>query len=268
MKKLTAILTILSIMFITACSYKLDESSIPPESQDAIDYMQLLIDNDIENFRSNFNSELFSTVTEEELHRVTAFIPGGELLSTKVISWNIRTVNSVWHGNFTLEYQFTSGWAVAQVSLDRIGGNTVLNAFRFTPTKASLEELNSFSAVTPTLDRILIVILTFASPIFMVITCYSVYKTPMPVKKWKWYLLSFLGFGAVTMNWTTGVINFQLLTVQLVGFGAGTGTQYAPWMFKFTVPVSAMIFWMRRKKYIEQAKANTTTPSTEEQSAD
>ncbi|OCQ23857.1 hypothetical protein A7985_07930 [Pseudoalteromonas luteoviolacea] len=251
------ILTIIFAFFLVGCSDEDLKVSIAPkeESSFAKDYLDQLRLKNYEYIKAQMHPELLNKATIEELEELSRFFPDGEPLKTELMGFNIHTINSIWSANFSFESQFQVDWSVASVSMTKEDGKLLVTGFHVYRTNESQKVLNAFGNVELSVTRLVLLVLTIATPIFMVVTCFFVYRTPIE-KKWRWYVLSFVGIGAVFMNWTTGEIVTKIATIKLLGVGASAASEFAPLIFTFTIPIGAIIFWIKRGKMIEQALAN------------
>ncbi len=248
---------------LSGCSYdELAGKLIPEEeSQYAEAFLEDVLNKNLEQVWSELDPELASQVSDQKIIEVSDYFRSGELLSVEIIGSHTTRSGSGWQGNFTFEYEFSEGWALANAVVKRSGERLSIIGFSVYQTEASQRELNSFTAIDVSPWHILTLILTVLMPAFMIYTCYVVYKTPIPVKKRRWYFISFVGFFSFSFNWTTGVLTYQLLTLQLLGFGIAAAGPHAPWMLEFTLPVGAAAFWAMRKKLMQP---ETVVPTNED----
>lgn len=263
-------LLIIAIFCFCGCSYEdLADKLIPEaESEYAKDFLQKIQDRDFEYVKSQIDAELIGDVTDEKLLEIAEYFPTGELISVEIIGSQTHTFNSQWQGNFSFEYQFSDGWAVANTAMKQVDGKPSVIGFNVYRTTASQRDLTAFSAAELTPIRIILLLLTVLIPAFMIFTCYKVYKTPIPVKKKRWYFFSVLGIFGFSFNWTTGVLNYQLATVKLLGVGVVAAGPHAPWILSFTLPLGAVVFWVKRKKLMEQLPVNDTNEAVGEPSSE
>lgn len=251
------IIAIIFSLLVVGCSYEDIKESIVPkeESSFAKGYLEQLRLKNYEYIKSQMHPELLAKVTVEELDKLSGFFPEGEPLNTELMGSNVRTFNDVWSANFSFESKFEVDWSISSVSMMKQDGKILVTGVNVYRTNESQKVLNSFGNAEISIPRVLIFALTVVTPIFMIVTCFFVYRTPIE-KKWRWYLLSFVGLGAIAMNWTTGEIATKIATIKLLGFGAGAASEFAPFIFTFTIPIGAITFWLKRKKMIEQTIAN------------
>jgi hypothetical protein len=69
------------------------------------------------------------------------------------------------------------------------------------------------------------------------------------------------GIGTISINWVSGEYGFKILQYLLFGSGVNAASEYAPWFVTAGFPLGAIIFWFKRKSFIEQGKANNSMPS-------
>ncbi|WP_298770599.1 hypothetical protein [uncultured Shewanella sp.] len=251
------ILTIIFVLFMVGCSYEdMKESTVPKEeSSFARDYLDLLRVKNYGYIKAQMHPELLAKLTVEKLDELSGFFPEGEPIKNELMGSNVRIFNDVWSANFSFESQFKVGWSISSVSMTKQDGKLLVTGINVYRTNESQRVLSSFANAELSVPKFLILALTIVTPIFMIVTCFFVYRTPIE-KKWRWYLLSFVGVGAVAMNWTTGEIVTKIVTIKLLGVGASAASEFAPFIFTFTIPIGAIAFWVKRNKMIEQTIVN------------
>lgn len=243
-----------SALVLSSCSYEAWQDKLVPQEESAFasQYMDAVIALDAEYMNTHAHSSFKSKLTDELMTELSVWIPAGERVSVELAGWHIQVTNSNWRGRFSFEYEYTDGWALGSVLVARTNGELSVAGFDFYRTEASQRELTSFAAAEVTLPKILGLLATVLVPLFMIFTCYSVYNTPIPAKKKRWYFISFIGMFGFALNWSTGVWETQVATVKLLGFGISAASPFAPWMLHFTVPIGAIAFWVMRKELMTQ----------------
>lgn len=141
----------------------------------------------------------------------------------------------------------TTTWGVQSANLNR-ATDAELAKGRFTLTGRSPTQLLFLAA-------------TALSPLLMLTAIIAVFRAPGLKRKWLWVLLSLVGIGTATMNWTTGQAGFQPIMLTLIGSGVMKQglSNFFPWMVKFTLPVGAVIAHWRAAK----ARRAAVTPLDE-----
>lgn len=253
MKYLHLCVLLVVVLVLTACSYEdIANKFIPQEeSSFAKEYLQKIIDKDFSYVRSHLSAELLDQVSDEKLNEIANYFPGGELLSTEIIGSQTHTFNNTWQGNFSYEYHFEEGWALANVVLKRENDSMNVIGFNVYQAEASQKELNAFTLSNKSLLHYATLMGTVAIPIFIIVTLIFCIRTPINKKKWLWILFVIVGFGSFSLNWTTGQYGIRPLSVNLLGAAAGATSPYSPWILTVTVPLGAIVFWIKRRKLTE-----------------
>lgn len=84
--------------------------------------------------------------------------------------------------------------------------------------------------------------LAVTSPILMVAALVKVLRTPGLTYKWLWAAFAFVGLFSFKMNWATGVMLVQWMSLQILGFWLAKGpSRFDPWMISATVPIGALL---------------------------
>lgn len=261
MKKFIAL--VVSLFLLTSCTTYQDmmDKLIPKkEVKMAEDYLTKLREKDFEYIKSELSDELKPKVTDASLVQLSEHFRGGELISTEIIGSEVHTFNGIWQGNFTFEYRFVEGWNLANVIFRKVGEKYDVIGLAVYQTKMSQKELNAFNLTNKTLLHYSVISMAFFVPLFILVSLYICVLTPMPKRKWLWIIFILLGISAIRINWTTGQYAIQLLSVHLLGASASAAGPYAPWIISVSLPLGAILFWIRRKHYIELSKeANKVT---------
>lgn len=246
------------ILLVTACSYQdMADKLIPKkESKFAMDYLHKLQARDFEHVKKYLDPSIESQVTDEKLIEITEYFPSGELQSTELIGSQVNTLNSQWQGNFSFEYQFSGGWALANVVLKKSNDALSVIGFNVYRTEASQKELNKFNLSGKSAIQYLVLILAIIAPLFILVTLYFCIKTPIPKRKWLWVLFVLVGVGSISINWTTGQYAIQSFSINLFSASAMAAGPFAPWIVSASIPLGAMLFWFKRKGFIEASRAN------------
>ena len=251
------LLVIFYLFFLSSCSNEeIKESIIPKvESKFAQDYLDKLRAKDYEFLKSHMRPELLEKVDLDILDQLYSYFPTGELISTELIGSNVRVFNDEWSATFSFESKYSNGWSTSSVSMLKEKDTLLVTRINVYQIPDSQKVLTSFDNGKVTFITVLILILTFVSPILMIVTCISVYRTDI-LNKWRWYLLSFVGLCSFSLNWTTGEVFTKVATIKLLGFSAGAASEYAPFIFAFTFPIGAIMYWSKRTQLIETSMAN------------
>ncbi|MFD0949951.1 hypothetical protein ACFQ0F_06040 [Paraperlucidibaca wandonensis] len=254
-----AIISIVLMFFLSSCSQEeLSERFIPKEESDfAEDYLSKLRGRDFTYVKSILSPEIEAQITDELLEEMAGYFRQGEPLSVKIIGSQVNVFNGQWQGNFTFEYEFESGWNLANTALKKIDNGYEVIGLNVYQTEISQKELNAFGFSSKSGMQYFVLCAAVLVPLFILCTLIVCIRTPIERKKWLWVIFILLGFGAIQVNWTNGVYAFQLLSVQLLGASATASGVAAPWVLSASVPLGAIVFWLRRKSLIERANKSS-----------
>jgi hypothetical protein len=215
--------------------------------------------------RSRLSPELAKAAAPEQWAQIRAYIPPGKPLgrkalgSAEVASPTGRVIN------FSDEYDFRGKTALVNTQLQLPSGARQWQLSGFHVQTATAQELavNRFLAPGKSPLQFLGLLLAIASPLLMIAALVKVIRARGLRRKWLWGILAFGGLMSLQMNWTTGQVNFNPLTVQLIGFGVTKSlSAFAPWMITMTLPIGALLIltgvWGNPKR------ARPGPPATEE----
>ena len=151
---------------------------------------------------------------------------------------------------------FEEGWAVAEVVLAKENERLVVKGVHVNRLSQSLEETNAFALSGKSITHYLFLIGAVAIPLFIVFSLVLCVKTSMERRKWLWVIFVLFGFVGLSLDWTTGQMSAQPISLYLLGVMAYTASPYSPWVITMSVPFGAMIFLWRRKSLIKRGVTN------------
>lgn len=249
---------LLSFSF-AGCSYEEMAEKFTPkaESEFAKNILEKARQGQFSALKASFHPKLLEKADDASLMQVVQYFPEGEPLNIELIGSRTSTSGENWSGNFTFEYQFPEGWALAVANVARENGSdllvTGLHVYR---TEKSQREINAFSLSKKTAKHYLVLFGAVAVPIFIVVTLIYAIRTPIPKRKWLWVIFILVGIGSIGLNWTTGQLTVQPISVQLLGASVFAAGPHAPMVLGISIPVGAIMFWFRRKKFLAGSLAD------------
>ena len=150
----------------------------------------------------------------------------------------------------TYEYEFERANVLFALSLVRKNNQFLINGINARQLPAPLSELTKFSLADKSADRYIFFFLFVAVPLFIVTSLFIMLFSKMPAKKKVlWFFIILLGSSpSLNMDWGTGATSFTLINVRLAGAGFTKWSLYSFWTLGFSVPIGAILFWIRRKR--------------------
>jgi hypothetical protein len=188
---------------------------------------------------------------------IRGFVPFDSL---PLVGWQTTSMNGSAEANLSYEVGRGSHWGVVTISTRGRGAGLQLVGLNYQPLSSSLETMNAFSISNKPVGQILMLALAVIAALFSLGTSIVVAVSKRR-KRFRWAFLSLLGFGTVSVNWTTGAVQVAMFNVELLAAGIVKGGVYAPWFVSVSVPVGAVaaLGWLRRRGGVQDPP-----PSAEE----
>jgi hypothetical protein len=244
-----------------ACDYRAAfERFIPKEDAAfAIDVFEQLRRREFEAVEARLDKSVATVSARSQLEQVAAAFGAEPPQDVHVIGVSSNTINgTITYVNLTLEYRFSQGWLVAALALHRTGTVRTIDGLHVQPMSDSQEHLNRFTFSGKGLGNYVMLVLTIIVLVFIVGTLVVLWKTHVPRRKWLWALFVAVGIGQFTLNWTTGQVAFQP-QVSLLGAGFVKPGPYGPWFLSVAIPIGAVIFLVRRRRWLANTPLQPTS---------
>jgi len=263
--KLSLILSLLAIVLFGCDQEKWMEKFTPKEEVEySKKYLALFQSRDFEAIAAPLNPELKTDQLQSQLEQVAKFFPLDKPKNIDLVGSQTLTNGDKWQGSITFQYEFPSSWLIASINLERFGqGELIVNGINVYPIQDSLETLNKFTLKEKSPVHYLFFVLAIIIPLFILFTFVTCLRTPIKKRKWLWAIFILFGFVQFTINWTSGAINFKPISFMLFGAGYFYANKFAPLMLSVAIPVGAVIFWLKRGKFIQDNKNEVGQPDTE-----
>ncbi|WP_194755486.1 hypothetical protein [Aliidiomarina indica] len=241
-------------LFLASCSseFLTDRLVSEQESDFAREYLTRLKAKDVEYVRSFLTPELAAQVSDALILDVANYFYPGEPKSVELIGYQVYIINNLREVSITFEYEFESGWNLVNVVLNSREDEYEVLDFHVYQTEGSQSSLHAFDLAEKSPIQYAVLLMAIAVPIFILVTLVACIRTPVPSKKWLWIIFIAVGIGSIQVNWTTAEYAIQLFNIQFFGASAFSAGASAPWIISAAVPWGAIIFWFKRRKYLEQ----------------
>jgi hypothetical protein len=175
--------------------------------------------------------------------------------------------------NVNLSYEWSSptAWYEGNLAWQEIGNTKTVYGLHISPLTAPLEKIHAFSLSHKGIGHWFFLLVCIVNPILILWALIACIRTKIPKRKWLWILFIIVGFFQFTMEWTSGELSgfiyksadgFKInpISFQLFGSGFNRATDYSPWLVTISLPLGALIFLPRRKKF--ENKINPKIAST------
>jgi hypothetical protein len=194
-------------------------------------------------FAATLTPEVQKDVTSELLARMRGEIPEGEPISRKMLETHFLKNADGTDVRAVDEYRYSDRVLVVESRLSRAAEGQPWLVAGFNVQTATSAEISAtrFAAPGKSAAHYLFLAATILSPLLMVAALIKVIRTRGLRRKWMWGIIAFAGLMSFQMNWTTGQVFTQLISLQLIGAGAFKGVgSLAPWVLSMTLPVGAV----------------------------
>jgi|ERR1700677_567059 len=264
MRRFPLLLCGLLLVILCGCVGKgfLNTFTSPEDEAVAKNHISLLRDDQFDQIRKDIDPKIKDGFTHDIFEKMRAYIPDGEPLTVKEVGLEEYVSSGSSSCNITYEYQFPDKWLLINVAVRKVHDVSTIFGIGVRPMSDSLEHWYRFTFEGKGAIHYVILALACAVPLFILYALIVCCRTKMKKRKWLWIIFIIVGFGGVTLNWTTGRLSSSDATVRsndktvfipffsfyLLGAAAVRAAPYGPWMLTVSLPLGAALFLMRRKQ--------------------
>jgi hypothetical protein len=230
----------------------------PEEERIARSDIDLLIQREFPEIESRLDPSLVGPNTESTLAQMSAMFPGGSPKSAKVVGVELYKGEQSSRTNLTFEYEYPTKWLLVNIALQKKGAATTIEWFHVEPMPESLESANRFTLIGKSATQYSILFAALALFLFSIYVLILCARTRNVRKKWLWIIFILIGFGKLTVNWTSGELHFTPLALN-IPCASAVAPPYGPWTVGVYLPLGAILFLRERRKKLNLA---VTVPSS------
>lgn len=256
---------LLILLALAACDqHSMVESQ--KEVQFAKQYFALFQSRDFDAIEAKLDPKLKDQQLKANLEQVAAAFPTDRPKNVAVVSFNRFSLRSI-KENFTrytieLQYEYPSKWLLAQTVLEkRDDGSPLVAGLHVYPLPDSLQNINRFTLNNKPLGNYVVLAIAVINPLLTVCAFVLCLRTPIRKRKWLWLIFVLIGFMQFTVNWTNGAFNINPISFELLGAGFTRASSYAPVLLTVSLPIGALVFLVRRRKWLCTDTTAATEPS-------
>lgn len=178
-----------------------------------------------------------------------------EYVGRDIAGYQWRMVNGVTTHEVTYELEYKNGYVLYTFVLTDKEGELKAYSVNFNLTETSLKEQNGFNFDNRGIVHVIVLLLTVASLAFSIITASICFGSDKK-NRILWSLFALSGVGALSFVWTTGLINFNLITIGIPTGGLGKSGVYAPFVLSMRFPLGAILYWLIKHKEVVEVETN------------
>ena len=264
-------LIVLALLFAGACDQQeMFERLIPRED---VEYSKRVFRaiqaRDFAAVESVLNPNIKDGMVRAQLEQVADVFPRESPREVRVIAAQTNIVGETTYVNLTLEYEFASRWVLGNLVLEKRPGQNIVNGVHVEQAPDSQQRLNRFSLGGKSGLHYVVLGWAVTAPLFIVAVMVVAIRTPMARAKWLWAIFILFGVCQVSLNWTTGQVGVNPISVALFASGFAKAGPYAPVIISSSFPLGAAVFlWKRRALANPPLQPTSGAGATSESSAD
>jgi hypothetical protein len=245
---------VLIILLLAGCDQQAWFSKFIPAEEVAYAqrFIALLSARDFASAERQLEPSLLTPIARRQLQHVAVQFPQEAQPEIQVVGAHTMRSSQGEDFNLTFQYAYPDKWLVANVVLQKRGGNLQVAGVHVNLLPDSLQNLNAFTFVGKGPRHYVFLVLAIAIPLFIVFALVACMRTPVPKRKWLWRVFIALGYVQISLNWSDGAINVTPIHFQLLGAGYVRGGPMAPYILSIALPLGAILFFIRRRTWIEQ----------------
>ena len=245
MKKL-CIFIISFIVLMGGCKPKsIEDFADGANAKIATKYIQLLFDENYDAIINDLDPTIKKGKEKDIFSKMRSLIPSSPPSSINLTGYSSHTFYDISNINVTYQYEYQGKWLLINVAFRKLFEKDIeIKGFTITPLSQPLQEINKFTFKGKGYIHYIFLFLCISIPVFIIFSLIVCIRTKFnKPTKWLWIILILIGIGKFSLNWTTGQIGFQFLSIQLLGSGAVSASSYAPWIIMFSLPIGVVLFW-------------------------
>jgi hypothetical protein len=160
-------------------------------------------------------------------------------------NWTVGSADRSLHAVY--EVHGRNGWALVEATAQTSGGRTLLTGIYIAPSAGNPRNLNGFSLAGADASRWTMLAAMLAAVAVTIAALVRIWRSGRFERPWLWTIGALIGITSLKMNWSTGQMSFQPISLQLFSASAMKQPIYAPWVMGVSVPLFAIIALFRRR---------------------
>ena len=224
----------------------------------ADDYINALMTENFETLSGLLTPAIKENLSPEDLAVIQNYVPAGKAAAVETIGFRTNTLKTTQKSE--TRYQVVNQYAypgdawliVTMTLLERDGAPLLIESFNVQRTEEDLRDVHKveLSLDTPIIN-VLMMVMAIVITALILYTLFLCYRTPGVRRKWLWFLFIAAGIFVLELDWTRAAIGFQPLSIQFLGSGYARLNEFSPLIIKTSLPLGAMIFLWKRRRWLE-----------------
>ena len=186
---------------------------------------------------------------------LVATIPQEVPSSVKAIKVDLRCEEGKCEDAIILEYRYSTERLLFNVMLLKEAGELAILGIHITVIPESFMKTNEFRLVDMGPLQYLILTLAILLPAFSLYVLGLCIRARIGPRKWMWAAFILCGITRMGINWKTGQLDFQFLSIQVLSAGAFV-LPYGPWVVSVSLPLGAILFLINYRSLLVHAHSD------------
>ena len=228
-------------VWIAACNPFARDASSDAEARAVFDRIRHHQD---DAFTASLAPRLRTTEALAQLAAIHRLLPAGAPRGRTIVGTNTVTFNGDRTISTTDEYDYGDHSVLVQIRMQGRSSEPewLVQGFHVDVASSAQLAANDFTLGGKGFSEYLFFVAMIGVPAIMLVAVVKVLRASGLRRKWLWIAAACLGVYGATMNWTTGALTLNPLSVQLLGTAALRGSsRFAPWLLTTSLPVGAVL---------------------------
>lgn len=249
-QRFTSLWILVSLAVLAGCDQQavLDKFAPEAETKFARHVVDLFAAKDFAAIEAELAPELRQPDARSKFDEMARILPAAAPVSVKTVGAHTLKAPKGDTYRLTFEYAYPDAkWVLVNTVLERRDGKLFLTGVHFQPLSQSLETQNRFTFEGKGPLHYGVIALAILVPLLVLYALVVCAKTKHLNRKWLWLIFILLGVVQLSLNWTTGAWELQVLRVLLFGAGFWQAGPSAPTIIAIAVPLGAIVFLLRQR---------------------
>jgi hypothetical protein len=246
----TVLLVLLSTL--AACSALHPDEAIVADARGVLD---AIARRDLDAVTSRLDEKLRGPLLGAQLDDLANHLPKTPPTRFRVVGFSSSTMDIVGGSktrlvDVTFESNYPDLNIVSEIAFRQVDdGPRKIVSLHVNPAPAPLEVLNAFtfSNKGPLHFAFLIAMFVVAGTTIAALVMWKRRRSSLR-HPWRWLLAILLGAFNFTLNWTTGALGVQFLTLQVASLGFVRAGEVGPWVLTVAIPAGAIAFLASQRR--------------------
>jgi hypothetical protein len=237
------LLTLYLVGLLAACAASLD----PAQDAATRAVFDQVKRRDFASVEARLSPRLRTAVTDARLQVQAALIPDQPPQAVKLVSFTTAGVQGGRQTSVAREYFYPDRLLVVSTTIsEQAGRPPQIQAFNIQVASRAALAVGRFSLTGKSTTQYFLLGLAVLIPLLLICALGVLARDNKAKFKWLWTAFILIGFTQLSVNWTTGAILFQPLSIVLFGASIVRGPlDVSPWMVSISLPLGALVYLAR-----------------------